>query len=146
MTGFLENLHAQVQGLATTVAALEARINALNTQAPAATPAAAANPLAGLNGATPPATAAADPFAGIGGTPTPTPAAAVTDEMVMKLVSDNVANEAVKAKMREVLASMGIASLPDTRPDQLPELYQRLSAVVAQNAGAAAPAATPGII
>lgn len=121
MTGIIENLHTQVQGLVAEVNAIKAHLASLAQPATIATPAASVDPFAGFGVATP----AAAPAAPV----------QVTDEMVMKLVSDNVANEAVKAQMQAVLQQMGIARLPDTRPDQLPELYQRLLAVV-QAAGA----------
>lgn len=139
MTGILEQILAELQAIKAAVGAPGV------TQLPATTGLA-------INGSGQPVqTPAVDPMAGFT-TPAPTPAlqppaqVQVTDEMVMKLVSDNVGNEQVKAAMKAVLNSMGIPSLPETRPDQLPMLYQQLMAVVTQhggNIGAAVPASSP---
>lgn len=136
MTGVLEKMHAELTALRTEVDAIKARL--LNGGQPATT--AQADPFAGLG-----TTTVADPLGGLGGT-TQTPQVVATDEMVMKLVSDNVHNEAIKVQMKTILNQMGIPSLPETRPDQLQELYQRLSAVVAQATGQTAAKGPAGII
>jgi hypothetical protein len=56
----------------------------------------------------------------------------------MALIEPHLANAAVKTALQGVLAQMGIGKLPDARPDQLNELFQRFQSVIAQTAGAAA--------
>lgn len=140
--GFLEDMHAEVQALKAEVATLKTKLNGAGTPQMGI-----GLPSMGQPQMTQPA---ADPMAAFT-TPTvgitPPVHQAVTDEMVMKLVSDNVANEAIKVQMKTVLNQMGIPSLPETRPEQLPELYARLTAVVTAHGGAIAqqPAATPSL-
>ena len=81
-----------------------------------------------------------DPFAAI---PAPTPAAngAITEAHVMSLIEPHLDNAPLKAALSGVLAQMGIARLPEARPDQYPALYQAFQGVIAQHAAPAAAAA-----
>jgi hypothetical protein len=76
-----------------------------------------------------------DPFAAA----QPVQTQQVTDAMVMALIEPHLANAAVKTALQGVLQQMGIPRLPDARPDQLGDLYNRFQAVIAQTAGAAQP-------
>lgn len=73
------------------------------------------------------AAAPADPF----GLAAPA-ATAVTDAMVMGLIEPHLDNAPLKAGLQAVLAQMGIARLPEARPDQLPALYTAFQQVIAQ--------------
>lgn len=61
----------------------------------------------------------------------------VTPDMIQSLITPLVQNEQIKAALQAQMQQMGIANLPDVRPDQLPELYKRFSTVKqqAQQAG-----------
>lgn len=149
MSEQLAQIHAALTAMHGTLGQVIAALPSL-AQAPAPAPApaaAAANPF----GAAPaPAAAAANPF---GAAPAPAAAPAVTPQMVQELITPLVGNEQIKAALHAQMQAMGITNLPEARPDQLPELYQRFTTVrdQAQAAGllqAAAPtgAAPGGII
>jgi hypothetical protein len=83
-----------------------------------------------------------DPFAAA---PAATAPAQVTEAMVMTLIEPHLDNAPLKAALSAVLGSMGIARLPEARPDQYAALYQAFTGVIAQHAAPAATAA-PSII
>ena len=87
-------------------------------------------------------TPAIDPFA--------SPAAnaqQVTPEMLQQLVMPMVQNEAVKARLKAVMDSMGIASLADVTAQQLAPLYAAFCRVRDEAAGTVAPTqSNPNII
>lgn len=56
-------------------------------------------------------------------------ATSVTPQMIQTLIAPLVQNESMKAQLSQAMNAMGITNLPDARPDQLPELYQRFQAV-----------------
>jgi hypothetical protein len=122
MTGILEAIHADLQIIK---AALQ------NGAAPAAA-APAAQP------------AAIDPFAAAPAAPVQP--AQITEAQVMSLIEPHLDNAALKGALSQVLAAMGIARLPEARPDQLPELYTRFSQVIQQFAAQPAPAQPQSII
>lgn len=122
MTGILEAIHADLQIIK---AAL---------QNGAAAPAASAQPAA---------PAVVDPF-GLAAPAAPAAPAAVTEAQVMALIEPHLDNAALKTALQGVLGQMGIARLPDARPDQYPELYTRFTGVIQQFA--AQPAAPTSII
>lgn len=82
----------------------------------------------------------ADPFGLSGGGNPPLAQQQVTTEMVQTLVLSMVANETAKSRMQAEMHAMGIQNLPDTRPDQLPELYARFQRIQGEMQGGAAPA------
>lgn len=89
----------------------------------------------------------ADAFGLTAAAPAPAAAVAVTSEMIQALITPLVANEQSKAALQAEMLAMGIQNLPDTRPDQLTELYNRFEAVRVRFAGAATTAAAaPSII
>ncbi len=59
-------------------------------------------------------------------------AATVTPDMIQTLITPMVQNEQVKAALTGQMQQMGIQNLPDARPDQLAELYQRFQTVEQQ--------------
>jgi hypothetical protein len=70
--------------------------------------------------------------------------------MVQALITPMVQNEQVKAALTAQMHAMGIQNLPDTKPEQLAELYARFKEVETQAKaagllGGGAPAA-PSII
>lgn len=146
MSEQIAQIHAALTAMHGTLGQVIAALPSL-AQAPAPTPAPA--PAANPFGAAPAAAApAANPF---GAAPAPAAAApAVTPQMVQELITPLVGNEQIKAALHAQMQAMGITNLPEARPDQLPELYQRFTTVrdQAQAAGllqAAAPAgAAPG--
>lgn len=75
--------------------------------------------------------------ANLGFTPPPAQPQAgnVTPDMMQALVVKLVSNEAAKAAAVGAMQSMGIANLPDTRPDQMPELYAKFQQIEAQYFG-----------
>lgn len=75
-----------------------------------------------------------DPFAPA---TTHTPPAQVTEAQVMALIEPHLENQPLKAGLQQVLAAMGIARLPEARPDQYAELYQRFTGVIQQFANPA---------
>ena len=64
----------------------------------------------------------------------------------MSLIEPHLDNAALKGQLSQVLSQMGIARLPEARPDQLPELYTRFSQVIQQFAGQPAAAQPTSII
>lgn len=56
----------------------------------------------------------------------------VTAEMIQTLITPLVQNEQIKQALTAQMQAMGIQNLPDARPDQLPELYQRFQNVKQQ--------------
>ncbi len=147
MSEQLAQIHAALTAMHGTLGQVIAALPSLaQAPAPAPAPAPAANPF----GAAPAPAAAANPF---GAAPAPAAAPAVTPQMVQELITPLVGNEQIKAALHAQMQAMGITNLPEARPDQLPELYQRFTTVrdQAQAAGllqAAAPtgAAPGGII
>jgi hypothetical protein len=123
MSGILEQIFAELVGIRTALGTLQ------GAQAPTALPP-----------ATQPAVQAQpDPFA-------PAPAVTngsgqITEAAVMGLIEPHLDNAPLKAALSAVLAGMGIARLPEARPDQLPALYSAFQGVIAQHAAPAA--ATP---
>lgn len=94
---------------------------------------------------------APDPFGGLG-TPATAPQA-VTPEMVQSLVMELTSHpthaEMYKQQLVSAMNSLGIQSLPDTRPDQLAPLYNAFLAIkngAAQPAPAQQPAAPPAAV
>jgi hypothetical protein len=87
--------------------------------------------------------AATDAF-GMPVNPAPTTPANVTEAQVMALIEPHLENAPLKAGLQAVLAAMGIARLPEARPDQYVELYTKFQSVIAQHA--AAPGAVGSII
>jgi hypothetical protein len=74
---------------------------------------------------------------------TQTPAVAqvpanITEAMVMGLIEPHLDNAPLKAGLQQVLAAMGIARLPEARPDQYTELYTKFQQTIAQHSGGAA--------
>lgn len=61
-----------------------------------------------------------------------------TAEMITALITPHVQNPAIHAALKEQMAAMGIASLPDAQPGQYPELHQRFLNVITQAQAAAA--------
>lgn len=72
-----------------------------------------------------------------GGTAPQQQAQQVTPDMIQQLITPLVQNEQIKQALTQQMQAMGIQNLPDARPDQLPELYQRFQTVQqqAQQAG-----------
>jgi 2-oxoglutarate dehydrogenase E2 component (dihydrolipoamide succinyltransferase) len=132
MSGILEQILAGLQALRAAVAA--------GIPAGAPVPAAAAIPAPAPVAA--PIPAPIDPFAAA---PAATAPAQVTEAMVMTLIEPHLDNAPLKAALSAVLGSMGIARLPEARPDQYAALYQAFTGVIAQHAAPAATAA-PSII
>lgn len=56
----------------------------------------------------------------------------VTPDMIQQLITPLVQNEQIKAALTAQMQAMGIQNLPDARPEQLPELYQRFQNVQQQ--------------
>lgn len=68
-------------------------------------------------------------------------------EMITALITPYVEQPHVKAAFQQQMQAMGIAALPDARPDQYGELYARFQQVVAQaSAQQPQPAAMPASI
>jgi hypothetical protein len=61
-----------------------------------------------------------------------------TAEMITALITPHVQNPAIHAALKEQMAAMGIASLPDAQPGQYPELHARFQSVINQAQAAAA--------
>lgn len=131
MSGVLERMQADIAEIRVALQALAAGKVQPAVTAPAAMPAPAAPDAFGMGVAA----------------PAPAPAVQVTNEMITALVQPVLANEAIRGALQQELAAMGIARLPDTRPDQYAEVYNRFKAVIDRHT-AAAPAAAPvtGII
>lgn len=145
MSGFLEQLKADVDGHTQQIAQIVAAIQALQAApAPVAAPAQAA-PAAtiGLGIGTAPV-AAAPLGGGLGiGTAPVAPAAAptnVTGDDVMALITPHVDNAQIKEALGAQMRAMGIEALPQAQPHQYPELYQRFQQVLAQFGAGQAPA------
>lgn len=66
------------------------------------------------------------------GQPQQAAAPQVTPNMIQALIAPMVQNEQIKAALTAQMQQMGIQNLPDARPDQLPELYQRFQQVEQQ--------------
>jgi hypothetical protein len=126
MSGILENILSELQAIRLALATSPA---ASNGHIPAAQP----QPVQPV--AQP--VAQPDPFAAAPQQPVQQ---AVTEADVMALINPHLANANVKAALQGVLAQLGIARLPDARPDQYAELYNRFNAVIQQASGAAAQA------
>jgi hypothetical protein len=128
MTGILEAIHADLQiikGL------LNGGATGAGQQAPAQ----------------PPQTQLQQPVDPFAAAPAaPAQPAQVTEAQVMSLIEPHLDNAALKGQLSQVLSQMGIARLPEARPDQLPELYTRFSQVIQQFATQPAPAQPQGII
>jgi hypothetical protein len=83
----------------------------------------------------------------LGSTLPPTlPEKVVTDADVTDLIQPHLANPALKAAFQGVIKQMGIERLPEAKPEQYAELFQRFTAVIQQSGQAAQPAATLSII
>lgn len=94
---------------------------------------------------TPAPTPTVDPLAGL--TAASVQQVQVTPQMIQELVMQMVEDANKKAKIIAAMQAMGISELPAARPDQLPELYQRLTAIKAEAGGTPAPTASaPSII
>jgi hypothetical protein len=134
MSGVFERMQADIAEIRVALQALAAGKVQPAVTAPATMPA--------------PAPAAPDAF-GMGvAAPAPAPAVQVTNEMITALVQPVLANEAIRGALQQELAAMGIARLPDTRPDQYAEVYNRFKAVIDRHTATAPAAAAPvtGII
>ena len=72
----------------------------------------------------------------------------ITDKDVMALIQPYLDNQAAKDAFKAALTQMGVAGLPELRPDQYGEAYNRFASVVAQiqQAQAAQPQQTASII
>jgi hypothetical protein len=114
MSGILEAIYAELQ-------AIHACLNSGAAQQPVAQQPIAQQPVPTQ------LPAPVDPFAAAPAAP-----AQVTEAQVMALIEPHLDNAAVKTALQGVLAQMGIARLPDARPDQYGDLYQRFSAVINQ--------------
>ena len=125
MSGIMEQVLAEVQ-------AINARLDAMK-------------PLGGVmpelqqqqpvQQATPPA----DPLTAAGLTAqAPAAPTDLTDDKLMSLIEPYLANLTIKTGLQQVLANMGIPRLPEAKPEQYAELYQRFQAVIQQHSGAAA--------
>lgn len=68
---------------------------------------------------------------------------AVTPDMIQQLITPLVQNEQVKLALTAQMQQMGITNLPEARPEQLAELYQRFQNVE-QQARAAGLLGAPG--
>lgn len=125
MSGLLEQILSELQQIRLALSNQPAASNGAITQ-PAATP------------------PAHDPFGGMT-TAAPVQPVQITEAQVMGLIEPHLENAPLKQALSGVLAQMGIARLPDARPDQYADLYQRFQQVIAQYAGAQ-PAAQPASI
>jgi hypothetical protein len=125
MSGLLEQILAELQAIRLAVSSNAAQPNGH-------IPATPAQPNVPVHQ---PVQPQVDPFAAA----QPVQTQQVTDAMVMALIEPHLANAAVKTALQGVLQQMGIPRLPDARPDQLGDLYNRFQAVLAQTAGAAQP-------
>lgn len=67
-----------------------------------------------------------------GGQPQQAAQPTVTPDMIQTLITPLVQNDQIKAALTAQMQQMGIANLPDARPEQLPELYQRFQTVEQQ--------------
>lgn len=72
----------------------------------------------------------------------------VTAEMIQTLITPMVQNDTVKQALTQEMQAMGIQNLPDAKPEQYAELYNRFKNVEQRfsGAGQAQAATTPGII
>ena len=122
MTGLLEQVLAEVQAINTRLDTLHPKGGVMPelTQQQPAMPAADPLAAAGLT-AQPPAQ--------------PNIPANLTDDALMSLIEPYLANATIKTGLQQALAAMGIPRLPEARPDQFAELYQRFQAVIAQHSG-----------
>lgn len=136
MPGILETILEEVQTTRKLLDAINARL--LTGGAAQVAPTALAATTGLSNGHAQPA---ADPFAPAA--PVQPVQPAITDETVMALITPYLDNAPIKAAFTAQLQAMGIAKLPDTRPDQLPELYNRFQQVIQQHAGQTVAAAAP---
>lgn len=116
MTGILEQL-------VTDVASIKAMLNG-GAGAPMMAPA----PVDAFSGMTPAA---------------PVQPVQITETHIMELITPYLENAAIKAALQTDLQALGIARLPDARPDQYAEMYRRFSATLAQLAGKATLAVAP---
>lgn len=139
MSGFLEQLKAQVEQNTADIAALKQHIASMGAQQAAPAPAATG---LGIGGGL-----------SLGAAPAPAPAPApvpanVSGDQITALIQPYVENVQVKEALGAEMRAMGINALPETQPHQYAEMYQRFSAVIARfqagaaNAAAPAPAAT----
>jgi hypothetical protein len=78
-----------------------------------------------------------DPFAGLpAATIQQQPAQiAVTDDQLMDLIEPHLSNPTLKTSFQQVLQEMAIARLPEAKPEQLPILYSKFSAIIQQHGG-----------
>lgn len=90
-----------------------------------------------------PAPATIDPFASLGVTAAPTPVADKTPQDIQELIMPLVSNDTIKAALAAEMHAMGIGNLPDIKPEQLNEAYNRFAAVRDKfTGGATTPAPT----
>jgi hypothetical protein len=133
MTGILEQISAQL----TTVSQQLSQVLAAGGAAPAvqqipqqlqAQPTTLGFGVAGQQGAGAP----------LGGAAAPVGYPPATAEMITALITPHVQNPAIHAALKEQMAAMNIASLPDAQPGQYPELHARFQSVITQAQAAAA--------
>jgi hypothetical protein len=57
----------------------------------------------------------------------------LTEDALMALIEPHLENITIKTGLQGVLQAMGIPRLPEARPDQYQELYNRFTAVIQQH-------------
>jgi hypothetical protein len=68
----------------------------------------------------------------LGGLPPTLPEKVVTDADITDLIQPHLSNPALKAAFQGVIQQMGIARLPEAKPEQYSELHQRFSQAIEQ--------------
>lgn len=116
MSGIMEQVLAEVQGIA-------ARLDALQSK----------------GGVMPELQQQQKPTLDAGGlTAQPAVPPNLTDDALMSLIEPYLENMTIKTGLQQVLAQMGIPRLPEAKPEQYEELYRKFTAVIQQHGGAAA--------
>lgn len=133
MSGVFEQALARIDAAEKQLAAIIAHLQGGGAAQAQVQPPVAAGGAFGLGGVV--AQAAAPPANqfGLGGAATVQ--STVTADMIQQLIMPLIQNEQAKAAIIGQMQAMGIQNLPDTRPDQMPELYQRFQQVAAQYGG-----------
>ncbi len=123
MTGVLESVLSELQSI-------KGVLQGIAAQAPATT-AATTQPVqvAQLQ----PVQAAADPLSLTATQPVSVTNAALTEDTLMSLIEPHLDNITIKTGLQGVLAQLGIPRLPEARPDQYQDLFNRFTAVIQQH-------------
>ena len=139
MTGILEQILAELQAIKAT---LDAQTFETATLQPSALNGGGQQAgVAAVQAAIPAQVTAFDPFG-----PAPASVAAaqpaaveqppLSEQALMALINPYLDNPTIKGGFSAVLTQLGIPRLPEARPDQYQDLYNRFTAVIAQHGGA----------